>query len=58
MAVVILCCQSQAMENSHVNPVVHKSSLGKLVNVLFKKDHNICCVCPNGICYVKCCTTG
>jgi hypothetical protein len=51
------------IENNHVLPMVHKSNAGKLMAVLFKKDHNInfgCpgiqCECPDKTCNVKCCT--
>ncbi len=66
ISLVILYCQTQAMEhieNNHVLPMVHKSNAGKLMAVLFKKDHNInfgCpgiqCECPDKTCNVKCCT--
>ncbi len=46
IAVIIVSCQSLAIQEPNLN---------KLMNTLLNKDRKICCDCPDGICYVKCC---
>jgi hypothetical protein len=58
IVMIIVSSQVLAMENTennHVRSIVQKSNLGKLASTLLQKDHNICCDCPDGTCYVKCC---